>query len=264
MRKYLFFFVFVSMVHLFYGQERYTIRGEFPDHSLDNEYVLLYDFSSLQGEYERSKQAFIDSILVVDKVFHYEGTINREPFLALALCSKDRYFKYSTTFIVEPGNIQIRIVDWTSDGDVSGTLINDDYNKYIIEWGKLIGKARSLRAKREDITKSDALKDDKYMSLGDVYTHAEEEKLIFLEKYAVYPNVVRYWLSFYLNGRRASKNPSFSKCLHILDLMPKADQDILLSWRDYTIKKEEYREKTKSLLDSIHSNTPRFIEAVSK
>lgn len=38
------------MLHLSYGQKRYTIRGEFPDHSLDNEYVLLYDFSSLQGK----------------------------------------------------------------------------------------------------------------------------------------------------------------------------------------------------------------------
>ncbi|CAG9892563.1 hypothetical protein BOVA713_1103 [Bacteroides ovatus] len=46
--------------------------------------------------------------------------------------------------------------------------------------------------------------------------------------------------------------------------MPKADRDILLAWRDYTIKKEEYREKTKSLLDSIHNNAPRFIEAISK
>ena len=264
MKKHLFFFIFVSIAHLFYGQEKYTIRGEFPDHSLDNEYVLLYDLSSLQGEYERSKQAFIDSILVIDKVFHYEGTINRDPFLALALCSKGRYLKYSTTFIVEPGNIQIRIVDWASDGDVSGTSINNDYNKYIIEWRNLISKARSLRAKREDITKSDTPKDDKHMSLRDAYTHAEEGKLIFLEKYAAYPDVVRYWLSFYLNGRRASKNPDFPKYLQILDRMPKADRDILLAWRDYTIKKEEYREKTKSLLDSIHNNAPRFIEAISK
>ena len=59
-------------------------------------------------------------------------------------------------------------------------------------------------------------------------------------------------------------SPVFSKCLLILNLMPKADRDILLAWRDYTIKKEEYREKTKSLLDSIHNNAPRFIEAISK
>ena len=45
--------VFVCIAQLFYGQERYTIRGEFPDHSLDNEYVLLYDRSALQGESER-------------------------------------------------------------------------------------------------------------------------------------------------------------------------------------------------------------------
>lgn len=102
------------------------------------------------------------------------------------------------------------------------------------------------------------------MSLREAYTHVEEGKLIFLEKYAAYPDVVRYWLYFYLNGRRASKNPNFSKCLHILDLMPKAERDVLWAWRDYTIKKEEYRENTKSLLDSIHNNVPRFIETISK
>ena len=74
--------VFVSIVQLSYGQERYTIRGEFPDHSLDNEYILLYEQSALLGESERMKQAFIDSILVVNKEFHYEGTIHRKPFLA--------------------------------------------------------------------------------------------------------------------------------------------------------------------------------------
>ena len=115
----------------------------------------------------------------------------------------------------------MRVVDWASDGDVSGTSINDDYNKYIIERGKLIGKTRSLRTKREDTIKSDTLKDNKCISLSEVYTYAEEGKFIFLEKYAMYPNVVRYWLSFYLNGRRASKSPVFSKCLHILNLIPK-------------------------------------------
>lgn len=28
--------MFVSMTQLFYGQEKYTIQGELPDHSLDN------------------------------------------------------------------------------------------------------------------------------------------------------------------------------------------------------------------------------------
>ena len=67
---------------------------------------------------------------------------------------------------------------------------------------------------------------------------------------------------FLLNGRRASKDPDFPKYLRILDRMPKADRDILLAWRDYTIKREEYREKTKPLLDSIRDNAPRFIETI--
>ena len=94
---------------------------------------LLYDRSALQGESERLKEAFIDSILVVDKVFHYEGTIDRKPFLASIYCSKGRHLKYSTTFIIEPGNVRIRITDWENEGDVLGTPINDDYNTYIIE-----------------------------------------------------------------------------------------------------------------------------------
>ena len=76
----------------------------------------------------------------------------------------------------------------------------------------------------------------------------------------MYPNVVRYWLSFYLNGRRASKSPVFSKCLHILNLMPKADRDILIAWREYTMKREEYWAKRRALTDSLNRNAPRFIE----
>ncbi|CUN74313.1 hypothetical protein HMPREF0127_04807 [Bacteroides sp. 1_1_30] len=33
MRKYLFILMFVSIAQLFYGQEKYTIQGEFPDNS---------------------------------------------------------------------------------------------------------------------------------------------------------------------------------------------------------------------------------------
>lgn len=263
MRRILFFIIIASLAQLFYGQERYIIRGEFPDHSLDNEYVFLYELSALPGESERSKQAFIDTVLIVDKTFHYEGTINRKPFLASASCSKGRHLKYRTTFVVEPGDIQIRVTDWENEGNVSGTPINDDYNKYIIERGKQVDRRNSLRAKREETTKSGIqTKEDKQISFSDAYTFAKEDKLAFLEKYAQYPDVVRYWLSFYLNGQKASKDSDFSRFLHVLDLMPKADRDILLAWRDYTIKKEEYREKTKLLLDSINNNAPRFIETI--
>lgn len=235
--------VFAFIAQLFYGQEKYTIRGEFPDHSFDNEYVLLYEQSAIQGESDRSKQAFIDSLLVIDKVFRYEGTVDRKPFLASISCSKGRHLRYSTTFIVEPGNIQIRIADLKSEGDVSGTPINDDYNTYIIERGKHVDRRNSV-------------------SFRDAYIHAEEGKFSFLEKYAQYPDVIRYWLALCIDATTDSvaNEPDLPQFLDIVDLMPQADRDILLAWREYRIKLSEYREKTKALRDSLKANEPRLIE----
>ena len=228
MKKYLFIFIFVSIAQLFYGQGKYTIQGELPDHSLDNSYLRLVNNSAIGQEYERMKHSFIDSILVVDGKFHYEGVLSQKPFLAYLSSARTgrNMLDLGLYFIVEPGNIHIRIANWADEGVVSGTPINEDYNTYMIT-------RRSM-----------------------------ENQLLFLEKYAQYPDVVRFHLSFLLNGRRASKDPDFPKYLRILDRMPKADRDILLAWRDYTIKREEYREKTKPLLDSIRDNAPRFIETI--
>ena len=229
MKKYLFIFIFVSIAQLFYGQGKYTIQGELPDHSLDDSYLRLTNSSALSQEKERIKHLFIDSILVVDGKFHYEGVLSQKPFLAYLSSARTgrNMLDLGLYFIVEPGNIHIRIANWADEGVVSGTPINEDYSTY------MIGTKRSM-----------------------------ENQLLFLEKYAQYPDVVRFHLSFLLNGRRASKDPDFPKYLRILDRMPKADRDILLAWRDYTIKREEYREKTKPLLDSIRDNAPRFIETI--
>ena len=228
MRKYLFIFIFVSIAQLFYGQGKYTIQGELPDHSLDDSYLRLTNSSALSQEKERIKHLFIDSILVVDGKFHYEGVLSQKPFLAYLSSARTgrNMLDLGLYFIVEPGNIHIRIANWADEGVVSGTPINEDYNTYIIT-------RRSM-----------------------------ENQLLFLEKYAQYPDVVRFHLSFLLNGRRMSRDPNFPKYLQILDRMPKADRDILLAWLDYTIKKYEYEKKTKPLLDSIRNNAPRFIETI--
>lgn len=229
MRRNLLIFIFVSIAQLFYGQEKYTIQGELPDHSLDNSYLRLTNSSALSQEKERIKHLFIDSILVVDGKFHYEGVLSQKPFLVYLSSARTgrNMLDLGLYFIVEPGNIHIRIANWADKGVVSGTPINEDYNTYMID------TRRSM-----------------------------ENQLLFLEKYAQYPDVVRFHLSFLLNGRRASKDPDFPKYLQILDRMPKADRDILLAWLDYTIKREEYEKKTKPLLDSIRNNAPRFIETI--
>lgn len=253
--------IFTFIAQLFYGQEKYTIKGEFPDHSLDNEYVLLYDRSALQGESKRLEQIFIDSILVVDKKFRYEGTLNRKPFLASISCSKGRQLRYTTTFILEPGNIQIRVGDWGDEGEVSGTPINNDYDTYM----KKIGRMRSFRTEQKEIGKDSIhIKDGKLASSRETYKLTEKGILDFLEKYAQYPDVIRYWLSLYIDPitnsvAKESNQPQF---MHIVDLMPKADRDVLMAWREYRSRLKEYREKTKALRDSLNANEPRFIETV--
>lgn len=134
MRKYLFIFIFVSIAQLFYGQEKYTIRGELPDHSLDNSYLRLINSSALSQEKERIKHLFIDSILVVDGKFHYEGVLLQKPFLAYLFSARTgrNMLDFGMYFIVEPGNIHIRITDWADEGVVSGTPINEDYNTYMV------------------------------------------------------------------------------------------------------------------------------------
>ena len=72
MKRNLFLIVLVFFVQLFYGQEKYTIQGEFPDNSLDGKYIILTDKSFLSDEYKRKWKASDDEvkILVTDKKFY--------------------------------------------------------------------------------------------------------------------------------------------------------------------------------------------------
>ena len=225
MRRFLFLMLFVSIAQLFYGQEKYTITGELPDHSLDNTYLRLMDVSALGEEHERVSHAFSDSILVKDGKFFYEGVLSRKPFLAwISSLKKEKML--NVNFVIEAGNIHIRVANWYDKAVLSGTPINEDYNTCMI-------------AERN-----------------------QENQLYFFEKYASYPNVIRLHLSFHIKGKKASERPYFAKYMQVIDKMPEPDRSILLSWRDYTIQRDEYREKTKPLLDSIRKNAPRFVETV--
>ena len=106
MREVILIFILVSIAQLFYGQEKYTIQGELPDHSLDNSYLRLINSSALSQEKERIKHSFIDSILVVDGKFHYEGSLSQKPFLVYLSSAKTgrKMLDLGLHFIVEPGN----------------------------------------------------------------------------------------------------------------------------------------------------------------
>lgn len=225
MKRLLFLMLFVSIAQLFYGQEKYTITGELPDHSLDNTYLRLMDVSALGEERERVSHAFSDSILVKDGKFFYEGVLSRKPFLAW-ISSLKKGKMLNVNFVIEAGDIHIRVANWYDKAVLSGTPINEDYNTYMISGKNL------------------------------------ENQLRFFEKYASCPDVIRMPLSFHIKGKKASKNPYFAKYMQVIDKMPEPDRSILLSWRDYTIQRDEYREKTKPLLDSIRKNAPRFVETV--
>ena len=54
--KLFFLIIIVFSAQLLLGQEKFTIRGEFPDNTLDGKYVLLIDKSSLLEEREGQKQ----------------------------------------------------------------------------------------------------------------------------------------------------------------------------------------------------------------
>ena len=50
--KLFFLIIIVFSAQLLLGQEKFTIRGEFPDNTLDGKYVLLIDKSYLLEERE--------------------------------------------------------------------------------------------------------------------------------------------------------------------------------------------------------------------
>lgn len=161
----------------------------------------------------------------------------------------------ATSFVIEPGNIHIHITDWYEEGNVSGTPINKDYATCVIERRNLVNRVlRTIRL--EGATQ----KDDNFHSFNSAFECFEEGELAFFEKYAKYPDVIRVMLSRYLEVKELNKRLVDAKYLRILDLMPKADRDILIEWREYTMKREEYWAKRRALTDSLNRNAPRFIE----
>lgn len=265
MKENLFFLIiFVFSAQLLLGQEKFTIRGEFPDNTLDGKYVLLIDKSYLLEEREGQKQAYDNSIKikVIGKEFFYEGTVTRKPYFAQISYDGSSFHKETDiNLFVEPGNIYIRMVDWDTDANVSGTSINEDYNTYILEreaqWSAVYWN-RDRRKVAEDSTKTE----NSNLLDTSVTEQRSEGRFTFLEKYAKYPNVIRVMLARDLRTKYPIRESELSQYLRIIDSMPQADRDVFLSWWDYIIKEQEFKKKTRIILDSLIGDPPRFIETI--
>ena len=262
--KFFSLFVFAFFAQLLLGQEKFTIRGEFPDNTLDGKYVLLIDKSYLLEEREGQKQAYDNSIKikVIGKEFFYEGTVTRKPFFAQISYDGSSFHKETDiNLFVEPGNIYIRMVDWDTDANVSGTSINEDYNTYILEreaqWSAVYWN-RDRRKVAEDSTKTE----NSNLLDTSVTEQRSEGRFTFLEKYAKYPNVIRVMLARDLRTKYPIRESELSQYLRIIDSMPQADRDVFLSWWDYIIKEQEFKKKTRIILDSLIGDPPRFIETI--
>ena len=262
--KFFSLFVFAFFAQLLLGQEKFTIRGEFPDNTLDGKYVLLIDKSSLLEEREGQKQAYANSIKikVIGKEFFYEGTVTRKPYFAQISYDGSSFHKETDiNLFVEPGNIYIRMVDWDTDANVSGTSINEDYNTYILEreaqWSAVYWN-RDRRKVAEDSTKTE----NSNLLDTSVTEQRSEGRFTFLEKYAKYPNVIRVMLARDLRTKYPIRESELSQYLCIIDSMPQADRDVFLSWWDYIIKEREFKKKTRIILDSLLGDPPRFIETI--
>ena len=262
--KLFFLIIIVFSAQLLLGQEKFTIRGEFPDNTLDGKYVLLIDKSYLLEEREGQKQVYGNSIKikVIGKEFFYEGTVTRKPYFAQISYDGSSFHKETDiNLFVEPGNIYIRMVDWDTDANVSGTSINEDYNTYILEreaqWSAVYWN-RDRRKVAEDSTKTE----NSNLLDTSVTEQRSEGRFTFLEKYAKYPNVIRVMLARDLRTKYPIRESELSQYLRIIDSMPQADRDVFLSWWDYIIKEQEFKKKTRIILDSLIGDPPRFIETI--
>ena len=262
--KLFFLIIIVFSAQLLLGQEKFTIRGEFPDNTLDGKYVLLIDKSYLLEERERQKQAYDNSIKikVIGKEFFYEGTVTRKPFFAQISYDGPPFHKGTDiNLFVEPGNIYIRMVDWNDNANVSGTSINEDYNTYILEREAQWNAVYWNRERRKMAKDSINIENCKLLDISETEQRSEG-RFTFLEKYAKYPNVIRVMLARDLRTKYPIGEPELSQYLRIIDLMPQADRDAFLSWWDYIMKEREFKKKSRMILDSLIGDPPRFIETI--
>lgn len=177
------------------AQEKpFTVHGRVADHSMDGGYLTYYKYILSGPEYA----PVYDSVKVVNGTFAFSGQTDN-PYLTII--AKDE--RIWARFIAEPGDIYVTI-DPTKEyhrADVSGTSINDDYQKMIVEpYNAYYLIMEPLEKKRKEgmlagtWTTDD---EDAYMQAdpGQDSMMIQEMQFAFIDKYIHEPDVVKEMVS---------------------------------------------------------------------
>ena len=139
--------IFLLFHLLGYGQ-KYSIHGVLPDDSFNGKYVVLAKAYFKFFE----EPVIIDSVKIKNREFTFKGKVNEEPFLANLFADHTKLGE----FIMEPGHIHITLRNDTYlcqiyqsyIYNVSGTPLNEEYNREMILPGEACSLADSLGHKK--------------------------------------------------------------------------------------------------------------------
>ncbi|NDV77509.1 TlpA disulfide reductase family protein [Dysgonomonas sp. 511] len=129
MKKLAIAFSLVSIVILIscQGKDSYSIKGSFADTIFDGKTIYLQKMDSLNAE----TTSVVDSAIIKNKAFSFEGVLNGEPTLGIISIGKLPAVEEYTpigTLILEPGKLEIAF-DERGGLSLAGSTGNEKLNK---------------------------------------------------------------------------------------------------------------------------------------
>lgn len=187
----------------------YTLYGQIADHSLDGSYLQIKKYRLRPQE-----SIYIDSVKVENGQFLFGGSTDA-PYLMVIANAKGFWGR----FVAEPGKIRIAF-DPAKDylrATVSGTRINNDYQKLIIEpsngYWTVMGP---LYEKRKEGLKAGTWTSDDETALDnacpkDNWSETQKKRKDFIDKYIQNADVVQEQLFLFLTNEIDWKRHSRDK-----------------------------------------------------
>lgn len=207
------FFIIITLLTAMFlhtqGQEnfRYSVTGTVYDHSYDGLYAYLKKDSFYSGTTSK-----IDSVKIKNGKFNFRGKLCELPHLyQVVISNRLRH----TQIILEAGKINVHF-DKDSE-QISGTPINDQYNKDIIIPNRklksiLDSLTREKSVKPGDLTAKDKAEYARALPKEEL-KKLSEGKLHFVKTYANYPVVDIFVFEMMLKQRKDPELPGIQEKL---------------------------------------------------